>query len=170
MRTEQKIVIAGALSGIVAMIAALVLLSDIMPALPEFADAGERLAYAAKWDAVAVLPLFLAIVAVGNARFTSEAIDPTAGKESRQMIVDGRVVDNTVQQYVMFVPATLAVAASAHGDELGVIAAAAVIFVVMRFAFWIGYRVNPLYRAFGMSSVAYLNLMLFGVAAWVAWR
>ena len=170
MRREQKIVIAGALSGIAVMIAGLVLLPGIMPALPETADAGERLAYAAKWDAVAVIPLFFAIVAVGNARFASEAIDPLAGKESRQMIINGRVVDNTVQQYLMFLPATLAVAASARGSEVGIIAAAALIFVVMRFAFWIGYRLNPLYRAFGMSSVAYLNVILFGVAVWMAWR
>ena len=170
MRKEQKIVIAGALSGIVAMIVALVVISGLMPSLPDTANAGERLAYAVKWDAFALLPLFLAIVAVGNARFASEAIDPLAGKESREMIINGRVVDNTVQQYLLFVPATLAVAASARGDEVGIIAAAAVIFVVMRFAFWIGYRVNPLYRAFGMSSVAYLNLILFGVAAWMAWR
>ena len=170
MRKEQRIVIIGALAGIATMIAGLVLLPGIMPALTDQADAGERLAYAAKWNAVAVLPLFLAIVAVGNARFASDAIDPTAGKESREMVINGRVVDNTVQQYVMFLPATLAVAASARGDELGIIAAAALIFVAMRFAFWIGYRVNPLYRAFGMSSVAYLNVILFGVAIWMAWR
>ena len=170
MRTEQKIVVTGALAGIAVMIAGLVLLPAIMPSLPATADAGERLAYAAKWAAVAAMPLFFAIVAVGNARFASEAIDPLAGKESRAMTIDGRVVDNTVQQYLMFVPATLAVAASARGDEVGIIAAAAIIFVVMRFAFWIGYRVNPLYRAFGMSSVAYLNVILFGVAVWMAWR
>ena len=170
MRREQKIVITGALAGIVAMIAGLVLLPGLMPSLPPTADAGQRLAYAVKWDALALLPLFLAIVAVGNARFASAAIDPLAGKESREMIINGRVVDNTVQQYLLFVPATLAIAASARGDEVGIIAAAALIFVAMRFAFWIGYRVNPLYRAFGMSSVAYLNLILFGVAAWMAWR
>ena len=84
--------------------------------------------------------------------------------------INGRVVDNTVQQYLIFVLATLAVAASARGDEVGIVAAAAIIFVTMRFAFWIGYRVNPLYRAFGMSSVAYLNVILLGVAIWMAWR
>ena len=170
MRREQKIVIAGALTGIVVMVAALVLLPGFMAALPINADAGERLAYAARWNALAALPLFVVIVSIGNARFTSEAIDPTAGKESRTMIIDGRVTDNTVQQYLLFVAATFAVAASARGDEVGVIAAAALIFVVMRLAFWIGYRVNPLYRAFGMSSIAYLNLILFGIAAWMAWR
>ena len=42
------------------------------------------------------------IVAVGNARALGEAIDPTLGKESPAMIVDGRVLDNTLQQFVLF--------------------------------------------------------------------
>jgi hypothetical protein len=32
------------------------------------------------------------------------------------------------------------------------------VYVVARCAFWLGYRVNPLYRAPGMSATAYMNL------------
>jgi hypothetical protein len=169
MREEQKIVAAGALSGVVTMIAALVLLPRALPALSGRADAGEALAFATKWIAVAAAPLFFAIIAVGNARFASDAIDPTAHKESAGMIVDGRVVDNTLQQFVLFSAACLGVAAVSRGDQLGLIAAAAIIFVVSRFAFWIGYRIHPLYRAFGFASTAYLNIILFGVALWRGW-
>jgi hypothetical protein len=170
MNREQKIVAAGAASGVLAMVAALLALSGWLIGLPAGADAGERMAYAAQWNAVAAAPLFLSIASVGNARFKSEAIDPTAGKESRSMLINGRVVDNTLQQYAMFVAGNFAVAAGATGSELGIIPAAAVIFVTARFAFWIGYRINPLYRAFGMSATAYLNAVLFGLAAWNAWR
>jgi hypothetical protein len=38
------------------------------------------------------------IATVGNSRFLSEAIDPTRHAESRSMEIDGRVVDNTLQQ------------------------------------------------------------------------
>jgi uncharacterized MAPEG superfamily protein len=169
MRREQKIVAAGAASGIIFMLAALFVLTAVMPGLPVAADAGERLAFAVKWTALAALPLFASIIAVGNARFASDAIDPTAHKESPGMIVDGRMVDNTLQQYVLFVAAGLAVAAVSRGDQLGVISGAAVIFTVCRFAFWIGYRIQPLYRAFGFASTAYLNIILFAVAAWRAW-
>jgi hypothetical protein len=35
--------------------------------------------------------------------------------------------------------------------------------VIVRIAFWIGYRIEPVYRAFGFASTAYLNLgMLLG--------
>ena len=34
----------------------------------------------------------------------------------------------------------------------------------MRFAFWIGYRIDPLYRAFGFAATMWLNLLLLGAA------
>jgi hypothetical protein len=49
-----------------------------------------------------------------------------------------------------------------------VIGAAAITFFVMRIAFWIGYRIDPLYRAFGFSSTAYLNAGLLVWALWLA--
>jgi hypothetical protein len=166
MNPAQRTVAIGAASGVVTMLVALWLLTPIMPAPAADASLAERLAFAIRWDALAILPLFAMIVAVGNARFTSEAIDPTAGKESRAMIVNGRVADNSVQQYLLFLMATLAIAAS-DGARMGVVSAAAAIFIVMRIAFWIGYRIDPLYRAFGMSSTAYLAVALGVYAAWL---
>ncbi len=166
MRREQKIVAIGASSGIATMLVALFLLTPIMPTPAPDATLAERLAFALRWDALAILPLFAMIVAVGNARFLSEAIDPTAGQESQAMLINGHVADNSVQQYLLFLMATLAVAASA-GARMGVISAAAAIFIVARIAFWIGYRIDPLYRAFGMSSTAYLSVALGIYAAWL---
>lgn len=170
MTTDQKRVAAGAASGVLAMLAGLIALSGIIAGLAVDANAGERLAYAAKWIALGALPLAAAIASVGNGRFNSEAIDPTAGKESHAMVVNGRVVDNTVQQYLLFAAASLAVAASARGDQLGAVAAAAIVFVIARLVFWIGYRIRPVYRAAGFASTFYLNIVMFGYALWLAWR
>jgi hypothetical protein len=166
MTSDQKIVGVGAASGIAAMLLGLLVLTPAMPTIGPAADVGARLPVALRWDAVAILPRFLAITAIGNARFTSEAIDPTAGKESRAMLINGRVVDNTVQQYVLFLMATLGVAAS-DGAKLEVVEAAAIVFVLARFAFWIGYRIHPLYRAFGMAATSYLSVVLFAYALWL---
>ena len=92
MTSEQRIVGVGAASGIAAMLLGLLVLTPVMPTIGPAADVGARLAVALRWDAVAILPLFLAITAIGNARFNSEAIDPTAGRESRAMLINGRVV------------------------------------------------------------------------------
>ena len=169
MTDNQKAVAIGASSGIATMVVAMIALSNLFPGITPDATAGERLAYAVQWIALGALPLALAIASVGNARFASEAIDPTAGKESPAVAINCRVVDNTLQQYLLFAAASLAVAAGARGDQLDVIAAGAITFVIARLAFWVGYRIKPVYRAAGFASTFYLNVGLFGYALWLAW-
>ncbi|TFI57214.1 MAPEG family protein [Sphingomonas parva] len=168
MTRDQKIVATGAASGVAAMAVLLWLLSTWLPTPPGADALDRRIAYALRWQALAALPLFLMVVAVGNARFASDAIDPTAGAEDRAMIINGRVADNTLQQFALFVAGSLALAASIPPDYLQVIGAAAIVFVIMRLLFWIGYRIDPLYRAFGFSSTAYMNLGLLAAALWLA--
>lgn len=168
MTKAQKLVAIGSASGGLFMLAALWSLTQIMPGLKASANVAERLAFAAQWNAIALIPLVLAIISVGNQRFTGPAIDPIAGKPGRAIVIDNRVIDNTLQQYVLFAAANFAIAAGARGDQVAVISAAAIIFVVLRLAFWIGYRIDPLYRAFGMGGTLYLNLVLLGYPLWVA--
>jgi len=54
--------------------------------------------------------------------------------------------------------ATLALSTVVPLHHLQVIWACVIVFVVARAAFWLGYRINPLYRAPGMSATAYMNL------------
>jgi uncharacterized MAPEG superfamily protein len=168
MTRDQKIVASGAATGIVSMILAMWLLSTQLPAPVGMEPLADRLAYAARWLAVAALPLFAMVAAVGNARFLGEAIDPTLGLEDKATIVNGRVADNTTQQFLLFAAGSLGLAASLGPDRMGVIRAAAIVFVVCRIAFWIGYRIHPLHRAFGFASTAYLNLGLLLGAVWLA--
>lgn len=170
MTKDQKAVAIGAASGIATMLITLVALWNLFGGISADATAGERLAYAARWIALAALPLVLSIGSVGNARFSSEAINPLAGKENPATAVNCRVVDNTAQQFLLFGVASLAIAAGARGDQLGIVAAAAIVFVIARLAFWIGYRIKAVYRAAGFASTFYLNLVLFGYALWLAWR
>ena len=167
MKREQRIVLTGALTGIISMLVATWLLYQTLP-VPEAPTAGDRLAYAARWLALTAWPLFAMVAAVGNARFLSDAIDPTRGAEDMTMIVNGRVADNTTQQLLLFIAGSLALAAVVPADHLQVIGAAAIVFTIARVVFWIGYRIHPLYRAPGFSSTAYLNLGLLLGAAWFA--
>ena len=167
MNEDQKIVAIGAAGGVIGMALIVWLLSGIIPA-PGIPDtAADRLAFALPWAVVAVLPLFFMVAAVGNARFKSEAIDPTRGKESPTMIVNGRVVDNTLQQFTFFLVGMLALAVTLPHQWLGVVPSVAITFVLMRIAFWIGYRIKPIYRAFGFSSTAYMNLGMLIAALWL---
>lgn len=103
---------------------------------------------------------------VGNNRFFSEAIDPTLHKEDLRTQINGQVVENTLQQYVLFLIGTLALSVNLTAEQMRAIPAAALVFVVARIAFWIGYRIHPLYRAFGMAATGYLNLAILGFAIW----
>jgi hypothetical protein len=145
MKPEQKIVAIGAAGGVVAMVITVSLLTLVLPSPRMAGTIAERLAFALRANVVAVLPLFVMIITVANSRFMSDAIDPTRHAESPTMEIDGRVVDNTLQ----------------------VVWACTIVFVVARTAFWMGYRINPLYRAPGMSATAYMNL---GLILYVLYR
>jgi len=164
---DQKTVAIGASFGIISMIVLVWLLSEAIsaPAIPD--TPGDRLAYALPWAVVAVLPFFAMIIAVGNARFLSEAIDPTAGKEDQKIVINGRVAENTLQQYVCFLAALLALAVMLPADRLSFVPAVAITFFIARIVFWIGYRIHPLYRAPGFSSTAYMNIFMFIAVLWM---
>lgn len=167
MTKDQKTVATGAISGVVAMVALVWALSRVImaPAIPDIP--GERLAYAIKWAVVAVLPLLMAILSIGNARFNTEAIDPTLGKEDPAMRINARVAQNTLEQTLLFLVGMLGLAVTLPLTRLNLVAAVAITFVVMRMAFWAGYRVSPLHRAFGFAATAYLNISILAAALWL---
>ena len=167
MTRDQKTVLTGAGSGVAVMALAVWALQRVLPA-PLATSIGDHIAHALKWDALAAVPFFLMLVTVGNARFLSEAIDPTLNKENARMVIDGRVADNTTQQLLLFVIGSLALAVNLSAQRLPIVGAAAITFAFMRIAFWIGYRIHPLYRAFGFAGTAYLNFGLLGAALWLS--
>ena len=167
MTRDQRLVVAGTVAAILFTTIAAWLLQQLLP-VPDAPTTADRLAYALKWQALAAVPLLVMIATVGNSRFASEAIDPTLGRESRRLVVDARSVDNTTQQFLLFLGGSLALAANLTAERLPIVGAAAIVFVVARFAFWIGYRIKPAYRAFGFASTAYLNLALIAASLWLS--
>ena len=167
MNKDQTTVALGAAAGVIGMVALVWAIKTVWPQ-PHVTDAnGDRLAYAARWAVVAVLPLFFMIAAVGNARFASEAIDPTAGREDHKLVVNGRVADNTTQQFLLFLTGLTALSVSVPIGWISIIPALAITFVICRIVFWIGYRIHPLYRAPGFSSTAYMNRFMFVAVLWL---
>jgi hypothetical protein len=168
MRQEQKIVAGGAASGVAAMALGVWMLTGTLP-VPLLDDTlAERLAYALSANVVALLPFFVMLVTVGNARFRSDAIDPTRRAESRSLEIDCRVADNTLQQNFVFAVTSMALSTIVALEHLQVVWACAIVFVIARCVFWVGYRMDPLYRAPGMAATAYLNLgMILFVVYWI---
>jgi MAPEG family len=167
MTSDQKTVAIGAASGIAGMILLVWGIATYLPEPHVTDSSGDRLSYAFRWSVVAVLPLFVMLVAVGNERFLSEAIDPTLGKESEKMAVNGRVADNTLQQFVCFLVGICALSVSLPIERISYVPAVAITFVISRTIFWIGYRIHPLYRAPGFSSTAYMNIFMYVAILWI---
>ena len=167
MTAEQKIVAVGSGSGVISMIVLMTIFYHLWPVSPELTDVATRLGYTARALTFAALPLLVGNVTVANARFSSDAIDPTRHAESRSMVINGRFVDNTVQQLLLFSIAALALCTVLTPSGMRVIPAAVTVFVVARIVFRIGYRIRPVYRAPGISATGYLNAGLLGYGIWM---
>ena len=168
MTRDQKVVVAGALGGLAAMLLSTWLLYAVLPSPSDVRTQSDAVLYTLRWLPLAALPLLAMIVAVGNARAMGPAIDPTLGNEDQAMRINIRVAGNTLEQLVLFAAGSLGLAASLDPAQVRVVGAAAIVFVAARIAFWVGYRIHPLYRAAGFAGSAYLNFGLIGSALWFA--
>lgn len=168
LRRKQLTVALGAASGGLGAFALVALLYRYAVPDPGLGpDLAPRLVYALRCVAVAALTVVAGIGAIANGRFASDAIDPTAHAESPRMVVLGRYLENTLQQYVIFLVGTLSAATYLEPAELRLLPAMAVTFLVGRVVFWVGYLKGPLYRAPGMAATMYPNFILL---FWVVYR
>ena len=157
MNTDQKTVAIGAASGAVAMAILVFLLYSILPTISGVETLLDKLVFTLRLNVLAAVPLFVGLVVVSNGRFLSRAIDPLRHAEDRAMEVNGRVVDNTLQQNFVFFVGTLALSTFLTHETLKLIPALVAVYILARIVFWVGYRIDPLYRAPGMAATSYMN-------------
>ena len=160
MKREQKIVAIGAVSGVVVMLLLVAVIAYFLPDIRILDSFQERIRFALIANVFAIIPYFIMLVVVGNARFLSKAINPLRHAESKIMEIDGRVVENTLQQNFVFLIVSLTAATFLWHEFLNIIWACGIVFALARVAFWVGYRIDPLYRAAGMAATGYMNLFL----------
>lgn len=112
--------------------------------------------------AAALLAFLPGIEAVAHERLFSRAIDPLAGADSPRLIVNQRYVQNTLEQLWVFAPGLALL--GLYTSDLRIVAATAITWVLGRWAFWIGYHRDPLWRGIGASSLAQsLIVLAYGV-------
>jgi hypothetical protein len=115
-------------------------------------DPASRLAYVAHWLILPGLTLLAGIIAAGRRGFIADAIDGTRTPANHGL--DLRYNQNTLEQAVLAAIAWGAMAPILPRDALVLIAMMAFLFAFGRIAFWIGYLLHPLARAFGMVLTA----------------
>lgn len=158
MNRDQKKVAIGAVSGVVSMITLVVFLYWLLPSIENMNETLDRIVFTFWMNAVAILPLFAGIIVVGNNRFLTDAIDPLRHAENRVIEINERYLDNTLQQYLVFLVGTVALSTFLDEQSMKLIVALTVVFILARIVFWVGYRIDPLYRAPGMAATIYMNL------------
>lgn len=126
---------------------------------------GDPMAFALGCSAAALLlTLALGVEAVAHERLFHASIDPLAGADSRRLEVNQRYLRNTLEQAVLFVPGLFLLAHHVH--DLRVVAATAIVWILGRWAYWIGYHVDPMWRGIGVFSMGIgLALLVYGVGA-----
>lgn len=130
---------------------------------------GDRLAFAAQWLLLPGLTLLAGIGSTANRRFlTPDAIDGDRRVDNNAFEINLRYNQNTLEQVVLAAIAWMGLALILPAEQLGIVPRLAVLFVVGRGAFWLGYLYAPWARAFGMGLTAYPTFVALAVLAWRA--
>lgn len=160
---------AGMIAIAVAMPVALALwlaIAFLPPPLAGMDELAARMVFTLKCYCLAVLfCLVTGIEAVAHERLSSPAFDPLAGFETKRLRVNQRYLQNTLEQIVVFGAALFGLAVYAtDGAAMRAVLATAVVWVAMRFAFWIGYHFSAAMRGLGAPGVALSLIVLLYVA------
>jgi hypothetical protein len=152
------------------MVVSLVLwfaLYRFLPPLEGMDDLGARMLVALKCLVFATLfTLVAGVEAIAHERLQSTAFDPLAGHETRRLRVNLRFLQNTLEQIVIFAVGLFGLAAyMTSGEAMRAVVATTVVWVLNRYAFWIGYHRSAAMRGLGAPSMAIGLVVLLYVVA-----
>jgi hypothetical protein len=166
-RLERKSGMAAIAASVAVSAALFVALWQLVPPLAGMDAMGARMLVALKCVAVATLFCFVAgIEAVAHERLQSNAFDPLQGHQTERLRVNLRYLQNTLEQLVVFAVGLFGLAIYLDsGSAMRIVIAATVVWILNRFAFWIGYHRSAAMRGLGAPSMVIGLLMLIYVVA-----
>jgi hypothetical protein len=113
-------------------------------------DLAGRLAFAVSWMRLPGFCLLVGGFVAARRGFVADAIEGTRTSTSRGPEINLRYNQNTVEQLVLACIAWAGLVIRLPTADLLFIPAMAMLFVIGRGTFWIGYLLHPMGRAFGM--------------------
>jgi hypothetical protein len=167
-RRKQLLGVAGAVPAFVVVALTLRHASALLAviALPPD-DLSDRLAFALRWMLLPGICLLLGVMVAARRGFVPDAIDGTRTPASPSLEINLRYNQNTLEQVVLACIAWAGLATTLPLAQLTLIPAMALLFAVGRAAFWIGYLIHPMGRAFGMTITVLPTLAAY---VWLLWH
>ena len=102
---------------------------------------------------------------MAHERLFSPAFDPLSSFETRQLRVNQLYLQNTLEQILVFTTGLFGLAAySPDGAAMRAVLATTVVWILARFAFWIGYHRSAAMRGLGAPGMALSMIGLLYVA------
>lgn len=98
------------------------------------------------------------VIALARMLDTPAADNPLLGQESLRYKINSRVLGNTVEQTLIFVPLLLAIAVRIDVDHTRVVPILMATWTLGRVLFWAGYHVGAPWRFLGFSASTATNL------------
>jgi uncharacterized MAPEG superfamily protein len=144
----------------------------LVPPLAGMDTLSDRMLFTLKCCCLAVLfCLVIGVEAVAHERLASPAFDPLDGFETRRLRVNQRYLQNTLEQIVVFIAGLFGLAAySPDGSAMRAVLATAIVWILARFAFWIGYHQSAAMRGLGAPGMALSLLVLLYVAGRIGYE
>ena len=138
----------------------------LVPPLTGMDSPGSRMLFTLKCCCLAVLfCLVTGVDAVAHERLFSPAFDPLSGFETRRLRVNQRYLQNTLEQILVYTIGLFGLAAySPDGAAMRAVLATTVVWILARFAFWIGYHRSAAMRGLGAPGMALSMIVLLYVA------
>jgi MAPEG family len=127
----------------------------------------DRMAFAIRWLALPGLMLLIGIQGVATGRFLSDAVDGTRTPASHRLELNLRYNLNTLEQAFLAAIAYMGLAVTLEHSQLVIIPFFAILFVIGRIFFWVGYLLDPVARGFGLVLTF---LPTVGGYAWLVMR
>jgi len=127
----------------------------------------DRLSYVAKWSLLPAACVMAGIAMMANIRFFTQSIDPISGAEDRALKIWRAFTQNSLEQAFLFIVGAMAFACITYQYWLRLIPVFAILFVIGRIIFVIGYLIKPAYRATGFAMTFYPTVFLYGITAYL---
>jgi uncharacterized MAPEG superfamily protein len=106
------------------------------------------------WCLAVLFCLVLSVEAVAHERLASPAFDPLSGFKTRRLRVNQRYLQNTLEQIVVFAAALFGLAVySPDGSAMRAVVATTAVWILARFAFWVGYHQSAAMRGLGAPGM-----------------